>query len=137
MNNQPLKITADNTVHIGPKRMDTGSKGIIDDILIWSTELPAALFIFRCVCKIFQKYRVSFRLDKCEFLKDRAEYVRHEITPQGNCPASSKLDMIRDWSLPTNSRSLMSFIRLVNFYHRYAAFFEIRLRGYCEAIMTN
>ena len=125
----PVRVTSDNTVFIGTKRTDTGSKTIIDDILIWSTRLHTTLLYFQCVCEIFQKYRVSFRLDKCEFLRDRSEYVGHDITPSGNCPASSKFDMITDWTLPTNSRSLMSFIGLVNFYHQYSPFFEIRLRG--------
>ena len=127
--NQVVTVLKDNTVFVNQKRVDTGSKSIIDDILIWSTRLDTALLYFRCICEVFQKYRVSFRLDKCEFLKDRAEYVGHDITPSGNCPAASKFDMIQDWTLPTNSRSLMSFIGLINFYHQYSPFFEIRLRS--------
>ena len=44
-----------------------GSKTIIDDILLWCDKKDLTLLLFTCVCEVFQKYRVSFRLDKCEF----------------------------------------------------------------------
>jgi len=36
--------------------------------------------------------------------------------------------MINDWSLPTSGHSLFSFIGLVNFYHRYAPYMEMKLK---------
>ena len=44
-----------------------GSKIIIDDILIWASSYRACLLYFDCVCQIFVKHRVSFKLEKCEF----------------------------------------------------------------------
>ena len=123
-----ITVTTSNQVTLDNEIVQTGSKGIIDDILIWSTALPTVLAYFECVCQVFQKYRVSFRLDKCEFLKERVEYVGHDLTPVGNCPAASKFDMIRDWKLPTNGQSLHSFVGLVNFYHNYIPYFEIRVK---------
>ena len=126
--NKTVKVSLTHDVFIDGKLEHTGSKGIIDDILIWSTHLDTAMIYFECVCKLFLKYRVSFRLDKCEFLKNRVEYVGHDLTPIGNCPAQSKFDMIQGWPLPTTSQALHSFIGLINFYHNYAPYFEIRLK---------
>ena len=83
---------------------------------------------FECVCQVFLKYRVSFRLDKCEFMMPRVEYVGHDILNNGNSSALSKFKMIDDWPLPRNGQSLFSFIGLVNFYHRYAPYMELRLK---------
>ena len=47
-----------------------GSKTIIDDILLWCDKTYLTLLLFTCVCEVFQKYRMSFRLDKCEFKKN-------------------------------------------------------------------
>ena len=58
----------------------------------------------------------------------RVEYVGHDILQTGNCPAQSKFDMINDWPLPTSGQALFSFVGLVNFYHRYAPYMEIRLK---------
>ena len=105
-----------------------GSRIIIDDILLWATLLEALLRLFECVCDVFIKYRVTFQLKKCEFLTNRIEYVGHDITPDGNCPAESKFDLISDWPLPTNGQSLGSFIGLLTFYNIYCPFFEIRVK---------
>ena len=105
-----------------------GSRTIIDDILLWSTSLDTLLAYFECVCSVFMKYRVTFQLKKCEFLTNRIEYVGHDITPDGNCPAESKFDLIADWPLPTTGQSLGSFIGLVSFYNIYCPFFEIRVK---------
>ena len=68
-----------------------------------------------CICAVFRKYRVSFRLDKCDFLKPRVEYVGHDVTNDGNYPASSKFSIINDWKITERGESLFSFISLINF----------------------
>ena len=87
INGRTIAISVTKEVRLDGQITQTGSKGIIDDILIWSTDPTLVLTYFECVCKIFQKYRVSFRLDKCQFLNERVEYVGHDLTPAGNCPA--------------------------------------------------
>jgi hypothetical protein len=104
---------------------------IIDDILLWSTIISSLLLLFDCVCDVFLKYRVTFQLKKCEFLTDRIEYVGHDITSSGNCPAESKFDLIKDWPLQLNGPSLGSFIGLLTFYNIYCPFFEIRVKPLC------
>ena len=110
-------LVVDDDIIIGGVKISARTKTIIDDILIWSSNLEAILIYLECVCKVFQKYRVSFRLDKCRFLMDRVEYVGHDLTSVGNCPAKSKFDLIKDWEIPISGSSLHSFIGLVVFYH--------------------
>ena len=124
----PISLTANNDIIIGGKKLIWGSKTIIDDILLWCAIKKFGIILFESVCRVFKKYRVSFRLDKCEFLKSRVEYVGHDILRKGNCPAQSKFNLIQDWKLPTSGSSLFSFIGLVNFYHKYAPYMEIRLK---------
>ena len=123
-----ISISDTDEITIGDTLLYRGSRVIIDDILLWASNLQIVLLYFECVCEVFQKYRVSFRLDKCDFLKDRVEYVGHDLTPTGNCPAKSKFNMIDDWTLPTNGRALHSFTSLINFYNHYPPFMEMRLK---------
>jgi len=123
-----ITIRNTNEVFIGEKRIYSGTKIIIDDIFLWSTNLDLVILLFECVCQIFLKYRVSFRLGKCEFLKERVEYVGHDLTPTGNCPAASKFDMINDWKLPDHSQQLHSFVSLLNFYSKFEPYFEIKVK---------
>ena len=90
----------DGEISIRSNTLHAGTKSIINDIIICSSNILFILIYLECVCKMFQKYRVSFRLDKCDFLKERVEFVGHDLTSGGNCPAKSKFDMINDWEMP-------------------------------------
>jgi hypothetical protein len=68
-----------------------GCRVIINDILLFSSDLPTLLNYLDCVCQIFIKYQVSLsKLPKCDFLKRRFEYVGHDITADGNCPLPAR-----------------------------------------------
>ena len=123
-----IVVHEDKRIEIGSKILHNGSRVIIDDVLLWSSNLPAILLMFECICIVFRKYRVSFRLDKCDFLKERVEYVGHDLTARGNCPAQSKFDLINDWPLPRTGQALHSFIGLLNFYHHYKPQLELRMK---------
>ena len=131
-----ITLTAANEIMIGNKLLVSGSKTIIDDILLWCACKRLVMVYFECVCEVLSKYRVSFRLDKCEFLKSRVEYVGHDILSKGNCPAQSKFDMVNDWPLPASGQSLFSFIGLVNFYHKYAPYMEMCLKPLRKLVKT-
>ena len=117
-------------IHLDDDRLYSGTKSIIDDVLLWCTNISCILIYFECICRVFQKYRVSFRQDKCHFLLERVEYVGHDLLAHGNCPAQSKFDMITDWVLPRTGSTLHSFVGLVTFYQRYAPYLEMRVKPF-------
>ena len=75
------KMKGSNQIHV------SGSRTIIDDIILWSTSRLLLLILFECVCRIFFKHRTSFNFKKCEFFAERFEFVGHDILPQGNTTA--------------------------------------------------
>jgi hypothetical protein len=105
-----------------------GSLVIINNILLWSTVIDTLLNYFQCVCDVFINYRVTFQLKKCEFITNRIEYVGHDITPHGNCPAGSKFDLVADWPISATGTSLLSFIGLLTFYNIYCPWFEVSIK---------
>ena len=123
-----VRVTDTDEIYLNGIKTFSGIKGIIDDILTRSTNLDLILIYFECVCKVLKKHRVRFRLNKCELLKDRVEYVGHYLTPPGNVPEKSEFNIINDWKLPTSSQGLHYFISLVNVYHNYASYFEVRIK---------
>ena len=82
-------------IYLGREK-NSGTKSIIDGILILFIRIASVLVYFACICQIFQKYCVSFRQDKYYFLMDRVEYVGHGLNTNGNCPVKSKFDIITD-----------------------------------------
>ena len=115
-------------IYLGDNKLYSGTTSIIDNILIWSSTIATVLLYFEYVCLVFQKYRVSFRQNKCHYLMDRVEYVGHDLLAYGNCPAQSKFDIIKDWEIPTTGLSLHLFVGLVMFYHRYTPYLEMRIK---------
>ena len=87
---------------------------IVDSILSFSNHLPTILRYFSCVARFFTKYRLSFKLSKCESFKSRVEYVGHDFTADGNYPVAFKFYLIQKWPChpPPHSISLLSLIGL-------------------------
>ena len=130
-----LITRTEGSLFIDHKKLYFGSRTISDNILFWSNHLRLTILFFCCVCMVYQQYRVSFKLKKCEFPKDRTEYVGYDIFSTSNSPAQSKFNMINDWATPATGPSLHSFVALVNFHHRFALYLEIRLkplRKFCK-----
>ena len=69
--NHTINVSSAGNIFIDDTRLTAGSKSIIDDILLWSNFPKLVILYFECVCMIFLKYRVSFKLRKCDFLKER------------------------------------------------------------------
>jgi hypothetical protein len=117
-----------------PDAAHKGCRVIIDDIPLFSSDIPNPLNYLDCVCQVFTKYQVSLKLPKCDFLKSRFEYVGHDITADGNCPAESKFDLVADWTLPSNGQGLRSFVSLCNYYHRFCPWFEVSVKPFRSLI---
>ena len=115
LSNSPAKVICNDSI-------------IIDDALLFSNHTPTLLYYFSRVARVFTKYRLSFKLSKCDFFKDRVEYVGHDLTANGNCPARSKFSLIQDWSLPPHDIYLLSFIVLCCFYNKYCPWFETNVK---------
>ena len=98
--NSAVSVTDADKIYLNQTNIVSGSRTIIDEILLFSSNINAILIYLECVCKIFLKYQVRFRLDKCDFLKTRVEYVNYDVTKERDCPAQSKLYIINDWILP-------------------------------------
>ena len=116
--------------------IQTGDRQIVDDILLFSNDPVALLLYFDCVCHIFTKWRLSFNPKKCDFFLDRVEWIGFDLRPDGNSPAASKYDCVRNWPTPTTGQSLHSFVGLLNFYARFIPHFEIRVGPLRQLVRT-
>jgi hypothetical protein len=117
-----------------PNAKHTGDHIIIYNILLYAVDKVELLDYLECVLEVCQKYRLSLKLSKCDFLKERVEYVGHDLTSDENCPSKSKFDMINDWPLPSTGQVLHSLIQLCNFYNKYCPRLEIKLKPFRKLI---
>ena len=80
--------------------------------------------IFLVLLKFSQSSGYHLNYPSAIFLKSRVEFVGHDLTASGNCPAQSNFNLIQNWPLPTHGAVLFSFIGLCLFYSRYCPWFE-------------
>ena len=43
------------TIFLGDQKLTSSTRSSIDDILIWSSDIPTILLYLECVCRVFQK----------------------------------------------------------------------------------
>ena len=91
--------------------IDCNDRINIDNILYFSNKKSTILYSFSIVAQLFTKYKPSFNLSKCDFLKIGFEYVDHELTTHDNYSAVSKFQLIQDWFLPRYLTSFLFFIK--------------------------
>ena len=110
---------------------------MIDDILLYSTNVFSLIRYFSCVSRVFVRHRLSFKLSKCESFDPRVEYLGHDLTSSGNCPAKYKFNMIRDWTLPVHGTPLLLFIGMRIFYACFSHGSKLILNYYVSYNVGN
>ncbi len=61
-----------------------------------------------------EKHGFRLKLEKCEFLLSRIEYLSHIISKDGIQPVASKVDAIVNAPTPINVQQLRSFLGIMN-----------------------
>ena len=115
------RITSSNNVIV------SGSRTIIDGVLMGYNASATQLLLFECVNQVFfLKYRVSMKIAKCKMFSERFEYVGRNILQAGNTTAKSKYNLVKDWKQPEAGDDLRSFVSFCNFYARFIPMFQIQ-----------
>ncbi|CAI7799405.1 unnamed protein product [Closterium sp. NIES-53] len=91
----------------------------LDDILVYNRNEQQHLADLEVVFKILDQYRLLTKGSKCEFFKDRLEFLGHIISEAGVEIDPKNLDTIKAWHPPTNIKELQSFLGFVNYVCRF------------------
>ncbi|GBG73704.1 hypothetical protein CBR_g17045 [Chara braunii] len=90
----------------------------LDDILVYSRTLDEHIVHLRAVLDKLRTAKYKANRAKCEFAQQELEYLGHFVTPQGIHPLADKIKVIQDWSEPTNTTKVRSFMGLAGYYQR-------------------
>ena len=91
----------------------------IDDILIFSKSEEEHIGHVQQVLEKLRQNKLFAKLSKCDFAKDRIEYLGHIVSAQGIHPDPKKVSVIKDWPRPKSVNELQRFLGMVNFYRRF------------------
>ncbi len=108
----------------------------LDDILIFSrTEEEHRQHVAR-VLEILQENQLYAKMSKCEFGKQRVEFLGHVVSAEGVHVDPRKISAIKDWPRPRTVRDVRSFVGLASYYRRYVKGFA-SLAAPLTGLMSN
>ena len=62
---------------------------------------------------------LKLKTRKCEFLKDKLDYLGHTVTRDGVAPNPRKVESIVNYPAPTNVKELQSVLGLASYYRKF------------------
>ena len=65
------------------------------------------------------EYDVRVSPTKCELGQSSLEFLGHYISAQGVRPLQKKVNIVKDFPLPSTIRKLRGLLGVVNYYHRF------------------
>ena len=81
----------------------------LDDILIYSCSIEERWGHLQHVLDKLRRARLYGRLHKCEFIKDKMEYLGFEVGHDGIRTSPEKVRAILDWPRPQSVHDVRSF----------------------------
>ena len=90
-----------------------------DDILLHSNCFTSHCLHLQMVFDRLRNANLRLHPAKCAFAVESIKYLGHILTPTGIKVNPAKIDIIRNYPVPTNVSKLRSFLGLINFYRRF------------------
>jgi len=109
---------------------DLIAKGImvvyLDDILIFTRTEKEHMKAIRRVLQVLQEHKLFLHPEKCEFCKERIEYLGLVILENEVSMDLVKVAGVRKWPTPENKTDVQAFLGFVNFYRRFIQDFSAK-----------
>jgi len=90
-----------------------------DDILIYSPSLAMHLDHLEIALGVLRKHKLFAKRSKCSFGVKEVEYLGHVISLQGVSTDPSKIQVVREWPIPSTVKQLRGFLGLTGYYRRF------------------
>ncbi|KAI5607937.1 hypothetical protein C0J50_12359, partial [Silurus asotus] len=75
---------------------------------------------------------LKLSVDKCQICFSKVKYLGHIVSAKGVAPDPEKIDAITQWPMPTNLKTLQSFVGFCGYYRRFIANYSAIVRPLTE-----
>ena len=91
----------------------------LDDILVYSKNEEEHEEHLRLTLQLLREHQLYAKLSKCDFYKDRIQYLGHIISEEGIFMDHDKIEAIKNWPTPKNVTEVRYFMGLAGYYQRF------------------
>ena len=91
----------------------------IDDILIYSKYEEEHKEHLKIVLQELREHQLYAKFSKCDFFKDKIQYLGHVVTKEGIFVDPKKIKAIEYWPVPKDVTDVRSFIGITGYYTRF------------------
>lgn len=91
----------------------------LDDIIVFGRTLEEHEERLLRVLDRLEECELKVSIDKCQFCQSQVKYVGHIVSSVGVAPDPEKVSAVTQWKMPTDLKSLRSFLGFCGFYRRF------------------
>ena len=95
----------------------------LDDIIIYSKTFEDHLVHLRRVFELLLSAGLRLNRTKCEFFKNKIDYLGYIVSKDGIAPNMKKIESITKYPEPTNQKELGTFLGLASYYRKFVRAF--------------
>ena len=88
----------------------------IDDILIYSKSKEEHEEHLKIVLQKLREHQLYAKFSKCDFFKDKIQYLGHVVTKEGISVDPEKIKSIEEWPVPKDMTDVQSFMGIIGYY---------------------
>ena len=91
----------------------------LDDILIHGQTLEECAQNLDQVLGRLQQHKLTIKIEKCQFFKQKCRYLGHIISQNGIGPDPEKVSAVKDFPVPKDLHGVRSFLGLASYYRKF------------------
>ena len=91
----------------------------LDDIIVLGKNFTDHLQNINLVFQRIRDAGLKLQPPKCRFFQEEVAYLEHIVSRDGISVDPTKIDKVRHWPIPQNSKDVQQFLGLANYYRRF------------------
>ena len=100
----------------------------LDDIIIGGRNFREHYNLLKDVLKRLRKAGLTIKSNKVTLCRKKLLFLGHQVSDRGIEPDPAKVEVIRQWPCPTNTKELRAFLGLCNYYGDFILNLQERAR---------